>query len=120
MTVAILALIEHRDAFEAFDRNLRLSHPEDVEQWARDEMRWTADNSAPNPYEAQKSESLLLLPHAKYTDMFMISEDGLAQLRLCVVQEDAATVDNEESNALAHEVSASAFLLAGLELEALR
>jgi hypothetical protein len=54
MKAAIRAFTEHRDAFEAFDYNLRLVRPDEVNQWANDESRWAMDRSAPNPYESEE------------------------------------------------------------------
>lgn len=113
MENALIAAVENQVSFELFEEGLREVRSQDVDTWVHILAEYEKDSRNKNPYESPIPSQLPLLPHR--TVLIPTLEVSLAKVRLRYATEEA---DLAAGGILAaHETSASAFILAGFEIE---
>ncbi|KAJ7065998.1 hypothetical protein B0H15DRAFT_743445, partial [Mycena belliarum] len=100
MVLSIPKAMLHNRAFQAFSEGLQEGHEDELRQWEKDVRAWEQDHGKPCPYDYPEEEELTM-----------------EQVRLRIAEEEhARTVANGDSSTN----NPGAFIIAGLEIEALQ
>ncbi|KAH7907679.1 hypothetical protein BJ138DRAFT_1116497 [Hygrophoropsis aurantiaca] len=102
MKDAVPARGEHRSALEMFESALNETHADALKRWTNAVETWEADHSKPNPYVAT------------------VDTLSLASVRLELAKDEAEDISNGRNNSLDEDVSPSALISLGLDLEDLQ
>ena len=111
----VAAILEHRSQLESFETFSKEQGDEQVEEWKTMIRVWESNQDAPNPYELPKSGRFQLRATLYCLSSRVVIGMSEADVRLQLAQEEANRAAMGVPSL--HEVSASSFIVAALDLE---